>query len=492
MSAHAGSRGALAAAATLLTCAVVGASVALDPRVFVAIPALGALAAVCLFAYRRPRGALTLAFLLVLVAGTKFSIRSETASLSGTVDASVVMELGLYALAAVITGLTVLAPGFPARRLGRMEWPLVAFTAFAFASTVWSDAPTFTFVRSGQLAILVALGMTAVRRLDVAGTMHALGTMVVAYALACTAVTVAFPGTRVTSTVALAGDRFSWFAMHSISTSMFTATSILYLASIALFVPGGWRQRRAGIPVWLALVPLAAVMVAANSRGPLFALLGALAAMVAAAIRPVASLAIAAAAACALFVGSIAGVTPESLLEDAARSSSSVSTIVLRGQDVREFGTLTGRTELWADLLPLHFARPVAGYGYQASRAVLLRLRPWAGHAHNAVLQTLLDVGWVGTLLLWVPFFAACLRPRVRPPFGGPPRWEGAAVFAASVFMLLNSVSDVSPAGGPAFETLLFLCTIMTADRLAARELPAGRVVRSAGVPVWDAASRPA
>lgn len=467
-----------------VSCVAIGCGVALDPRAFVVVPALCALASVCVLAYRQPRRMLSLAPLFILIAGTKFSIRDETASLSATVDGSVVLELGLYAVAALITLIAVIAPGFPARRLGVMERSLVAFTALAFVSTLWSDAPTLTLVRSGQLAVLVALGLVAVRLLDVAGTMHALGTATVAYVLACTAVTVAFPATRVSSTVALANERFSWFATHSISASIFTATAILYLVGIVLFIPGGWKQRRFGVPVWLGLVPLAAVMVATNSRGPLFALLGAIAAVVLLrAVRPVTSLTLAAAASCTILVASLAGVTPSSLLEDVARSNSSVSTLVLRGQDVHEFGTLTGRTELWADLVPLYLDRPVVGYGYQASRAVLLRLRPWAGHAHNAILQTLLDLGWVGTVLVWVPFFWACFRPRVRAPAGRAARWESASVFAASIFMLLNSVSDVSPAGGPAFETLLFLCAIMASERLAHSEAAV------AGTTKWTATS---
>jgi hypothetical protein len=473
----------------LASCAVIGGVVAVEPRAFVAILVLCAIASVSVLAYRRPREALTFAIALVLVAATKVRNRDAQAALANPADNQILLELGLYAMIALITVVVAIAPTFPARRLDVRERMLAAFVALTLVSTLWSDAPMMTLVRGVQLAILLALSLVVIRVQDVAGTLHALGTANVVYVLLCAAIAVAFPFTRITATevgtVALAKERFSWFAMHSISAATFTAIAILYVLCIALFLPRGWRQWRAGLPVSVALVPLCVIMLATESRGPLFALVGAIAAVVAVrSFRPVTSLAVAGVITLGALAASIAGVTPTTVLEDAAGSSSPIAALVLRGQDVREFSSLTGRTELWSKVVPLYLKSPVIGYGYLGSRDLLLQVVPWAGHAHNGFLQTLLDLGVVGALLLWTPFLLSLFaRPPAPPlqawsPGAHVERWAGASVFAVLMFTMLNSMSDVGLAGSPSYEILLFLCAVIAAERLARREAPAVEAAR--------------
>jgi hypothetical protein len=475
---------ALSACAALALCAAFGGVVAVDPRAIVGVAAVSAAAAMCVLAYRRPRESLALAMFLVLVAATKTRNRDLQAAVGTSADGQILVELGLYGLIGLITVVVAFTPAFRRQRLVFREWVLAAFVAFALVSALWSDLPMLTMVRAVQLGLLFVLTIVAVRVLDVAGTVHALGAGLVAYVLLCSAVAVALPSTRITSgdgrTVALANERFSWFAMHSISCATFAAMAILYLSCVALFLPRGWRQWRAGLPVCVSIVPLCAVLVATSSRGPLLALVGALAALVALRLfRPVTSLASGALVVLLALAASIAGVTPTSAFEDAARSNSPVAALVLRGQDAREFSTLTGRTELWSIVIPLWLKRPIAGYGYQGSREVLLQRLPWAGHAHNALLQTLLDVGLVGALLLWIPFFTALVARPPSPASGAVvERWASASVFAALTFTLLNSVSDVGFAGPPGYEALLVFCSVVAAERLARRDMTAAQVAR--------------
>jgi O-antigen ligase len=291
--------------------------------------------------------------------------------------------------------------------------------------------------------------------------------------LLCSGLALVAPWAHGTKVEASGATRFSWFAMHPISASIYTAIGFSYLACDVLFVPGAWRRRFVGIPTALLLLPLAAIMVAANSRGPLTALIGALGALVVFRyVRPGAAMALVAGCVLILLAAELSGVTFNSLLNRASRSDSPVAQLVLRGQTPGEFETLTGRTELWTDLVPLLVERPVSGFGYQASRELLLQIRPWAGHAHNALLQTLIDLGLIGTLLLWIPVGRALfVRPHARAPAASFPAWQGATVFTWMVFSLLNAVGDPGFAGPAGYEVTIVLAAIVVAERLAADPL---------------------
>ena len=68
--------------------------------------------------------------------------------------------------------------------------------------------------------------------------------------------------------------------------------------------------------------------------------------------------------------------------------------------------SLTGRTAIWAAVYEKVRASPWLGYGYGASRLILSE--DWSGiasnppHAHNMILQSLLSVGVIGTLFLFL------------------------------------------------------------------------------------------
>ena len=469
-----------AIAVTLAACAAVGVLAALDTRTIFVVLAACALLGLCVLAYRHPDRLVPISVFLVLVAGTKFRNRDPTESLANVLDGQIVLELGLYACVGLIVGVTLLSPKLRWSPLSLPERLFVGFVVLAGCSTVWSDAPAFTAVRAVQAGLLLALGLTAPRVLGAAATLRAVAAAITVYVLVCAGLAVLFPWARGTTTDAQGKVRFSWFAMHSISAATFTAFVILYVSCVLLFGAEGWRRRWRGIPVVLVLAPLGAIMIAANSRGPLFALLGALGAVLAFRyLRPATTLTLVAAAAFVVVVGMLAGATPESILASGARQNSRAADLVLRGQTVGELGTLTGRTELWTKLIPVYLDRPLLGYGYQASRGVLLQVQPWAGHAHNAVLETLLDVGLLGAVLLWAPFFATLFaRTAARGPARSDAAWLGAVVFAFATFFLLSSVSDVAFAGPPDYEMLVLFCCVAAVEH--ARRENAGRAPRAA------------
>lgn len=80
--------------------------------------------------------------------------------------------------------------------------------------------------------------------------------------------------------------------------------------------------------------------------------------------------------------------------------------------------TLTGRTDLWRDLIPIAMERPLLGWGANAPfggyfspvHEVWIQNRWDPSHAHNAGLQLWLELGVVGVALFLVTYFRALGR----------------------------------------------------------------------------------
>jgi O-antigen ligase len=77
--------------------------------------------------------------------------------------------------------------------------------------------------------------------------------------------------------------------------------------------------------------------------------------------------------------------------------------------------TLNSRTELWTSVFRHIAAQPITGYGYYASRYLLMKDFIWAGHAHNSLLEVLLTTGLVGLTIVGAYLayvFSAIIRTR--------------------------------------------------------------------------------
>ena len=158
-------------------------------------------------------------------------------------------------------------------------------------------------------------------------------------------------------------------------------------------------------------------------------------------------------------------------LQEAARSDNPIFRVLLRGQSADQLTGLTGRVELWRAALPMFFERPALGYGYHGARPILLRYASWAGYTHNAYLQTLLDLGLAGALLVWPVvgwLLVTSILRRIRD--ATPTAHHSAFVLGTAAFIILNSVTSESFAGTPGYEVLLlFACTgVASQMRLAA------------------------
>jgi exopolysaccharide production protein ExoQ len=448
----------------------------LNPRFFVLPPAIFLLCIVLWAAYLRPETVLRLTFLLILIAGTKFRLRDPAASLKMEIDAQIVMELGIYALLALIVFLALVARPQARRGLTALEMVGLAFVLLALISTIWSASPLLTLVRGVQLVLLYAIALVAWRVIGPRQAITALSASLLSYVLICAMLSLIFPAWAQGGMVDGQGfARFSWFGVHPITAATYVGITLVLLISEAIFSPEGWSKQRFRLPLWFYMVPLAAILVAANSRGPLLSLavtLGMLLPM--RYFRPAVAVASIAAALIAFVLFMNFGDSLASLIRRGAYSQSRLSQMVYRGTSGDDVMSMSGRVELWRDMVPLLHQRPLVGHGYQGGRPLLLRLRPWAGTAHNGLGQVLIDLGALGAVLLATIFAGSLiginlLRNR-RDGTAGASWWEAAAMVSLA-YILVNSVSSESFAGAPSIEVLTVFAAMATRAQTARASL---------------------
>jgi O-antigen ligase len=407
----------------------------------------------------RPRLALGAAFAIVLVAGTKLRVRDASDTLDGAIDLQILAELALYAVigsavAAICWSYDVL------RQLTRTEKLIIGYAALAAVSTLWSAAPALTFIRAAQLATIALLAIAAVRVLGERPALWIACASVAVYVIVCATLAATLPFAAQTYESPEEGFRFSWFSIHPIQAGSLTAIGALGLFSASLEPMrslGTRRGRLFGIPALFYVAALGAVLVLTNSRGPLLACLAGAGVLVLLQVE------VRTRAALVLTGGTLAGAFvafgPDlgRWLSTLANQDTALTRLLFRGETADTLLQLNGRVDLWDTVRPAIAAHPLLGYGYQASRAIILDAADWAAYAHNALLQTLLDLGVVGTAAL-LAILASGFVGFVR---GHQHGWTRATLGALLVFLVLNSISNESFAAAPGFETLvLFICAL--------------------------------
>ena len=425
------------------------------PLVAGGLLAIVALAAWAVVAYQRPALAVSMSFPLLLLAGTKLRTRSADASLAGVIDAQIVMELLLFG----IVGVGLLAAWLATRGgqpLLSSERRLVAYAALALVSTFWSAAPALTLVRGTQLAIVAGAAMMAVHVLTPGRALWTALRAAAAYVLVCAVLAATIPAAA-TTLDSSEGFRFAWFATHPIDAGTLAAMAALGLISLATYARTMSFGARQLLLVRVAVVALLAVLVLTRSRGPLLAFAAAAGVLWLMRVRPAVRTAVMLVGVAVALTGWLFAADLAGWLAWMADQNSVLSHILFRGESADTVLAMNGRLGLWSELMPTIFGHLFVGYGYQASRSVLLDAASWAAYAHNAVLQTLLDLGVVGALAL-LAIVVSAARAALRRTLPAP---VAASVAALMVFLLVNSVSTESFAGAPGFEaTVLFLCAV--------------------------------
>jgi O-antigen ligase len=171
----------------------------------------------------------------------------------------------------------------------------------------------------------------------------------------------------------------------------------------------------------------------------------------------------------------------QSVVQRSVGSDNVVVQFLTRGNDFRYLSTLGGRVLLWQGIVDLFLERPWIGWGYSASRGLLPRIQEWASYSHNALAQTLLDVGIVGSLPLWLALFRALFKDLWRARWTGEEGSARAFVFGALLMLTVLSIVSETFAGPPGYELLLVFTCILVSSRV--RVSPASRLSGTAPTP---------
>jgi O-antigen ligase len=411
------------------------------------------------FAYSHPRLALVATFFVVPVAGIKFRLRDPTQTLTGNLDWQIALELGLYGVLAICV-LMAIASGQVAReRLAPAEHLLILFLVFMLGSTLWSNVPQLSLVRACQMVVLGTLALTSVRLLGATCSLRAAMGGLVTYVLVCGTIGL-FSGVVYSAESTF---RLTWFQVHPISAGTSAALAALLVVGRGSYL----YQSHARVPVKLftatILLALVSVLFLTNSRGPLFAFIAAAGAIAWKFIgrgwlRLLVGLMI-------VLAIHLAMVVDFSIVMPSEGDNNIVSQRLFRGGDLENLKGLNGRLAVWEAAMPLILEKPMFGYGYLGARPILSAAIPWASYAHSAYVQSLLDFGIIGGLLMWGLYISALLT-LLRRPFGNVTgiAWCDTLMTGVATFIAVLSISS-EVVGGPGYEALVMFLVVVVAGR---------------------------
>ena len=363
---------------------------------------------------------------LVFLHTTKVTQRSLEAANSGVPSIDNLVEIGVYAVIAFALMRSWL-PGRGPLQVGTMllfAWPL-----WAVLSSSWSLIPPYTFVRGLELLIPVLLAVYSARVLDRADDDGMALIRPVFTWLVHVTVLLALLALVVPPAEDVARDRLSWYGAPPIVASQVFAMGVIVLAI------AGPRLLRFALWSWVARLGLLLFAeMRTQGRTAIVGLVVALAVALWVRTRDRPQWRFLS----VTYYVSLFGVGVFLFFAQVMSAAN-------RGEGTQRLSNLNGRTGLWKLALEqLDTVRDVfLGIGLGASRVVLGREVAFAGHAHNAFVEALLDTGVIGLVLFtaWLVRLAWKLRLRnlLRPL---PPEAHAPMV---GVFVLLFVLMIGSP-----------------------------------------------
>lgn len=279
---------------------------------------------------------------------------------------------------------------------------LLAFIVFLMASTTWSTSPGDTFRRSTALLLTTFFGYYLVVRFPLREIIRLTSITILVGTVMNYLWILAIPKygvTQITTDVATNGD---WSGIYTHKNAL--GRGSLLFAVMLMFAARLFPRRRV---LYYGFAVLNVVLIiGANSQTALVGFVLLLVLM-------------------AVFTGlrgnrTLYGGVAFGLFGTAILAVAFVTTnLGPISQSLGRDATLTGRTQLWTDVIHEIGNHPWFGYGWSGfwtgtmsgpSRYVLERNQWSPPNAHNAILELLVDVGIIGTLLFCVVFFRGLVR----------------------------------------------------------------------------------
>jgi O-antigen ligase len=396
----------------------------------------------------RPYAIATILVLVLLLTDAKFEVSRETFEATW----QSVMKVAVWA---ALVGLACLRWRSVARILRKPEIILLfAYATIALVSALWSEVPAFSGAAAvglfayGALACIVVIDLreeTAIRLF-----VWALLAFVCA-GITCAAVAPDFAWLPVSLDESGSGYRLQGFASHPNVLGQITAIMILMAVTAR-------RKALIGrVTFYSSLGFGVASLLATGSRTALVAILTAWGLVASRNSRIGGAVAIA-----GLGVMSLVLVLAAC---DALPNIEGLFGKLSRTGSESEILTLTGRTDVWDIVWTQIMQKPFFGWGYYGTEQLITSgldpiFKVQAKHAHNMFLQSILSVGFLGSL----PGFAYILLLTSRFVTHPDPTRD-----QITLFILVTGFSEADVFGLPAAATLIFYWVLA---REAAKRLP--------------------
>jgi O-antigen ligase len=277
----------------------------------------------------------------------------------------------------------------------------------AFASSLWSLTPAYTAGNALGIIAYLILACLAVSIIGIPATLRLFTITLLFYVSLALAAGVLMPETAwVAPSVVETTYRLQGFSGHPNVLGEQTAVLVTFAAIAHRRKVIGWKILIASVVVGFA------ALIATDSRTTTAA---ALAAWVIIALRERRLLLPGAA------IALCGGVVAAGLLAvDGFPNIGHLLGPLSRSGSASEITTLTGRTELWAVAADLIAQKPLFGWGFNGTEALMVGSvgRAFVGdpvNAHNMYIQTLLSMGFLGSLPAFGFLGILAVRMVVRP-----------------------------------------------------------------------------
>ena len=362
---------------------------------------------------------------LMFIVGSdyRYRIRDPRAAVSATLDAAILIELGLYGVVAWL--LLTRIETWPRLRRIPLHLYLASFLVGLWVlSVAYAPSPVYSLTRAIQACIVLAFTLVVAAKAtrgDLHRFAHAFMLLV--------AVSVVYGVVRPSPPInRLQVGRFTWLAIHPTVSGVIAALGALLAVAYLL-----WGGRPRPGPRWhpLAyaglLVVAGGATLAAQTRGAVLGLTAGIVTFVIVVVSGRTRLTV--------VVGLLAAAIVVALT-----ATDTITTYFARGASEEELATLNSRTELWDAALGAFAEEPLFGYGVGASRVIFYE-ETGLGGGHNAVVNIAVELGLFG-LICWLALVASTYLSGLR--LGGSPTSgiaaDRAIIVSVLVFLMVDGI----------------------------------------------------